>query len=300
MIRPATVRAATVQLVGTDESQAWDLTDLLAAVREAAAQGAQLVVLPELSTTPYFCQGEAELYAGWARPVDGPEVSAVAEVSRGLGLVVVLPFFEQDPSGTRHNSVVVLDHGEAVPCVDRHGIAHPVARKVHLPADDDPVDGYDEADHFVPGDWIGVHDTGVGTLGVLVCYDRRFPETWRTMRALGADVVAVCVAGPGGDPKGFFLAELRTHARENGVYAVAANKSGDDLVAGHRLPNLGESSIHAPDGRVLAVRTSGAGVVVADLDLEGLAEVRRRITLFEERRLDVVGEPSASAVSATA
>lgn len=204
MIRPATVRAATVQLVGTDESQAWDLTDLLDAVREAAAQGAQLVVLPELSQRRTSARGRPSCTRAGPGQSTGRRSVRSRRCPEGSGSSSSCPSSSRTCPGRGttpwwFSTTARLSRAWTV-------TASPtVARKVHLPAADDPVDGYDEADHFVPGDWIGVHDTGVGTLGVLVCYDRRFPEAWRTMRALGADVVAVCVAGPGGNPKGSSL-----------------------------------------------------------------------------------------------
>src|SRR5260370_8883781 len=126
-------------------------------------------------------------------------------------------------------------------------MAHPVARKLHPPVGDAPAPGSDQPAHFTAGDWLGVPSLRGYRLGVLVCYDRRFPEPWGELRALGADLVAVPVAGSGGDSVEFFHAELRTHARENGVFAIAANKVGVEWGGGHPIDNFAESCVVAPD-----------------------------------------------------
>lgn len=287
------LRVAAVQLPGSRAESAWDLAPIEAGLEQAAAAGAELVVLPELSTTPYFCfrAGVAAEYAPWARAVDAPEIAKIAVRSERLGLIVVLPFFEVDAGG-RHNAAVVLDRGRIAVGRDAAGNAHAVDEKVHLPVGTEPPPGFDESAHFAPGSSLNVHDLEGFNLGLLICYDRRFPESWRMMRSLGADVVAVPVAGAGTDPVGFFVAELRTHARENGVFVVAASKVGDDNVAGQAVPNLGESCIVSPEGVVVGYRSAaqGPGVIVADLDLDELRRTRRDIGLFDERRLDVIGE----------
>lgn len=293
------IRVAAVQLAGSTDDDAWDLTALVTAIEAAARAGAQLIVLPELSTTPYFCGGDAAAYEKWARPVTAPEVRTITALTERLDVTVVLPFFESDHDGAHHNAAVVLERGHISLGWDAAGIGHDVDEKVHLPISTEPPPGFNEAAHFTPGHSLNVHRLdasapGLGqlVLGTLICYDRRFAESWRMMRALGADIVAVPVAGAGTDPSGFFVAELRTHARENGVYVIAASKVDDDLVAQVAVPNLGESCIVSPEGVVLGYRSAdqGPGIVYADLDIEALLHVRREIGLFDERRLDIVGE----------
>ena len=209
-------------------------------------------------------------------------------------LAVVLPLFERDvAAGAFHNSAVALDGDGIVPCVDRAGRSHRLARKLHLPVGDDPAPGFDEPAHFTPGDWLGVHDVAGLRLGTLVCYDRRFPECWRELRALGADLAAVPVAGSGGDSIEFFLGELRTHARENGVFAVAANKIGTEWVGGRPVDNFGESCVVGPDGELLAHRpgADGPGLVLADIDLDVLTATRAELRYFEHRRTDLFPGP---------
>jgi N-carbamoylputrescine amidase len=289
---------AAVQLPACGDDPDANLAVIEAALAQAAAVGAELAVLPELATTPYFCGEAAGTYAERAEPVPGPLTARVGALAGRLGLTVVLPLFERDPvAGSFHNSAVVLHEGAIIPAVDRSGQQHRVARKLHLPVGDDPAPGFDEPAHFTAGDWLGVHTPGRYRLGVLVCYDRRFPECWRELRALGADLAAVPVAGSGGDSADFFLAELRTHARENGLFAIAANKVGTERVGGHAIDNFGESCVAGPDGELLAhrPREAGPGLAIAELDLGRLAATRRALRYFEHRRTDLF--PSAKEVS---
>lgn len=265
-----------------------NLAAVQASLREAAAAGVRLLVLPELATTPYFAAEPAGSWQDWAQPVPGPLTGAVGALAARLGLTVVLPLYERAATG-QYNSAVVLRGAEIVPAVDRGGAAHPVARKLHLPVGDDPPPGFDEPAHFAPGGWLGTHQLPELRIGTLICYDRRFPECWRELRSLAADLVAVPVAGSGGDSIEFFLGELRTHARENGLFAVAANKVGTELVGEQAVDNFGESCVVGPDGELLAHRSrgEGPGLAIAELDLDLLAETRRRLGYYQHRRTDL-------------
>lgn len=292
----ATLRVAAAQLAGCGEELEVNIERARRAVRDAAAAGAELVVLPELSVLPYFCGEAAEAYRDWAQPLDGPIVSGFSALAAELGVTVVLGHFELDVAhGTRHNSAVVLgSDGTLLAAVDRHGDARPVSRKLHLPVGGDPPPGFDEAAHFTPGEALGVHDPeGLG-LGCLVCYDRRFPECWRELRALDARLVAVPVAGSGGDGEDFMIAELRTHARENGLVAICADKVGTEWVGGRPVESIGSSCVIGADGSVLAHRPAadGPGLALADVDLDEITAARRRWRYFDHRRTDLFGGPS--------
>jgi N-carbamoylputrescine amidase len=253
------------------------------------------VLLPELATLPYFGGASAGAYRERAEPVPGPLTLRFGELAASLRVVIVLPLFELDgATQTWHNSAVVLDQaGQIVPAVDRHGTARDTARKLHLPVGDSPAPGFDESAHFTAGAALGVHDVGGLKVGVLVCYDRRFPECWRELRALNADVALVPIAGSGGDDPDFVVGELRTHARENGLAAVAASKVGVEHVMGADVVNVGESTIVAADGEVLAHRgaAAGPGLITADLDRDQIRATRRRLRYYDHRRTDLFGGP---------
>ncbi|MFD9663093.1 carbon-nitrogen hydrolase family protein [Rhodococcus sp. NPDC059968] len=296
------ITAAAVQLPACTDDRAANIAAIESALTEAASAGADLVVLPELVTTPYFGGESAGAYREWAEPVPGPLTTRVAALAAELDLDVVLPLFEHDrAAGTFHNSAVVLSGGRLVPTVDRTGREHETARKLHLPIGDEPAPGFDESAHFVAGEWLGTQQLDEVRIGTLICYDRRFPECWRELRALGAGVVAVPVAGSGGDSIEFFLGELRTHAKENGLFAVVANKVGTEWVGGHPVDNYGSSCIVGPDGELLAhrPRSQGPGLAVAVLDLDELAETRRRLRYFDHRRTDLFPGPSPVSLMGT-
>lgn len=292
----ATVRVAAAQLAACGDDVAVNTAGAEEAVRAAAAAGAELVVLPELTVLPYFCAEDAAPYRDWAEPLDGALVRGFAVLAAELGVTVVLGHFELDAArGSRHNTALVLGRdGTVVRAVDRSGREHQTTRKLHLPVGDDPPPGFDERAHFIPGDALGVHRTAPVRLGCLVCYDRRFPECWRELRALGAEVVAVPVAGSGGDGGDFLVAELRTHARENGLVAICANKVGTEWAGGRPTQSIGSSCVVGADGEVLAARPAadGPGVVLADVDLGAIATARARWPYFDHRRTDLFGGPS--------
>jgi N-carbamoylputrescine amidase len=284
---------AAVQLPACGNDRAANLAAVESALADAAEAGADLAVLPELATTPYFCAEPAGAYRDWAEPIPGPLTEHIGAVAAGLDLDVVLPMFERDAADAFHNSAVVIHNGRIRAAVDRQGRAYHAARKLHLPVGDEPPPGFNEPAHFTAGDRLGVHTMDRLRLGTLICYDRRFPECWRELRSLRADLVAVPVAGSGGDSAEFFLGELRTHARENGLFAVAANKVGTEWVGGHMVDNFGESCVVGPDGELLAhrPRQDGSGLALAKVDLDVLAQTRRTLRYFEHRRTDLF--PSA-------
>ena len=293
-----TLVVAAAQLPACSDDREKNLAVIEGAVADAADAGAHLVLLPELAATPYFCGEQPGAYRDWAEPVPGPQTDRIAALAADLGVAVILPLFERDTAAhTFHNSAVVLDGGRVVPAVDRAGAAHAVARKLHLPVGDHPAPGFDEPAHFTAGQWLGVHTVRGARIGIPICYDRRFPECWRELRALNADLVAVPVAGSGGDSVDFYLGELRTHARENGVFAVAANKIGVEWVGGHPVDNYGESCIVGPDGEIIAHRpgADGPGLVIAEVDLASLPSTRRSLRYFDHRRTDLF--PSAKELS---
>lgn len=297
----ATVRVAAAQLGACGDDLAANADAAEEAARAAAGEGAALVVLPELTTLPYFCGDEPAPYRSWSEPVDGGLVQRFSALAAELDVTLVLGLFELDGEhDTRHNSLVVLGaDGTVVPAVDRAGVARSTTRKLHLPVDDSPENACDERRHFEPGDALGVHRAAGLALGCLVCYDRRFPECWRELRALGADMVAVAVAGHGGDGPDFMLAELRAHARENGLAAICANKIGTEWAGARATPSFGSSCVVGADGEVLAHRPGegGPGLAVADVDLGAIARIRARWRFFEHRRTDLFGGPAPLALT---
>lgn len=289
------LRVAAVQLDACTEDLEANFVAVESALRAATEEGAKLIVLPELALLPYFCAEGADPYRCWAEALDGPRIQSLRVLAASAGATVVVGHFELDVAhGTRHNAAVVLgSHGAVVPAVERSGREHTTTRKLHLPVGDDPPPGYDEAAHFTPGQALGVHHVPEAELGCLVCYDRRFPECWRELRAAGAQIVAIPVAGTGGDGADFMLAELRTHARENGLVAICANKVGTEWAGGRPTQSIGSSCVIGADGSLLAHRHAdeGPGLVLADIDLDDIARARVRWPYYHHRRTDLFGGP---------
>jgi N-carbamoylputrescine amidase len=235
------------------------------------------LVLPELAAWPFFPPRDPALWAHVAEPLDGPTTRAAAALAERHRIALVVPFVLTRHAARPANAVALVEAG-APPRL--------VATKVHIPPRG-PDDAFGEADHFDPGEpVVRVFDFAGFGCAVLVCYDRRFPECWRAARAAGADLVISPVAGPADEADEFFLCELRTHARGNGVYALSAARTGTEEIAGRIVRHSGASAIVAPTGDILVHRTAGEapGVVVADIDHDSLASARARFPYFETRR----------------
>lgn len=278
------IRLAAVQLPGCTMDLVANVSVAVAAVRQAASEGAKVIALPELATMPYFCGDGPVPYRAWAEEADGSLAKTFSALAAETVTALFVPFYERDSqTGFYHNSV--LGFGPTGASM-RGG---PVARKMHLPVGDSPPPGYDERAHFQPGDRLYVVETCGLKIGVLVCYDRRFPEAWRALRGLGADLVVVPVAGSGGDDMDFFIGELRTHARENGLAVLCANKVGDEHVGGTTVDNYGFSTVIGADGTLLGLRRreAGPGLVMSDLDVSRIREIRRELRYYDDRRHDL-------------
>jgi predicted amidohydrolase len=254
-----------------------DLEAMGRAAAAAAQAGARLLVLPELAPWPFFPIDDPAHWRHVAEPLEGWTVSAAAGFAAQHGIALLVPFVLARAEGRPLNAVA-LAAPDAAPRL--------VATKIHIPPRSGE-DAFGEADHFDAGEpEVSVFDVGGFMCAVLVCYDRRFPETWRAARAAGAQLVIAPVSGPSSEADDFFLCELRTHARENGVYAVAAARTGTETIAGRSIRHSGASAIVAPTGEVVAARTARdePGLVLAQIDRGILAEARQRFPYFETRR----------------
>ncbi len=247
-------------------------------VRDAAAQGAQVILPPELLEGPYFCREERSDWFAEARTVEQDEaVVRVRVLARELGVVVPVSFFEKS-GPAYYNSIAV---------VDADGSVLGVYRKSHIP--DGP--GYEEKFYFRPGDTgFRVWQTRFGTIGVGICWDQWFPESARSMMLLGAEVLLYPTAigsephEPDLDTRDPWQRAMVGHAVSNVVPVVAANRIG--VENGQRF--YGSSFI--ADGRGEKVAELGRvdeGVLVASFDLDALARTRASWGFFRDRRPDL-------------
>jgi beta-ureidopropionase len=267
--------------------------DAVRRLASAARPRPDLVVLPELFANPFWCVGLADPgYFAWAEGLDGPVLTGLGRLAADLGAVVVAPFFERgEVAGEYYNSVAVLDRsGQLVPGRLPSGRRVATYRKHAVSQFRWDAAVNDEKFYFRPGDGFPTFATDVGRLGVLICYDRWFPEAWRVLALAGAEVICVPNASLG-DVADLFLPSMRTCAAQNLTYVVATNRAGVEEVEGRKSRYYGLSCIVGPRGDVLAVAGEAEpGVAVgADLDLGRIAEVRTRQTMYRDRRPELYG-----------
>lgn len=252
-----------------------------------------LLVLPELFANPFWCVGLSDPgYLAWAEGLDGPVVTAMRGLARELATVVVVPFFEKGATaGEYYNSAAVIGRdGELVPGRLPSGRGALTYRKHAVSSFRWDQRVNDEKFYFRPGDGFPVFDTEVGRLGVLICYDRWFPEAWRMLALQGAEVVCVPNASLG-DVSDLFVASMRTCAAQNLLYVVATNRAGEEEVEGRKGRYYGLSCIIGPRGEVLAAAGEAEPdqVAGATIDLDGIARARTRQTMYRDRRPELYG-----------
>ena len=263
------IRVALVQHRAS-ENLASNMRRGLWAVEEAARQGADLVVFPELAFTPFYPQHRASPgVLQLAEPVPGPTTEAFRHLAARLGVVIVLNVYERAGNKAYDTS----------PVIDADGTLCGVARMMHIT----DYEGFHEQGYYAPGD-VGapVFTTAIGNLGVAICYDRHYPEYLRALALAGADLVVVPQAGIAGEwPDGLFEAELRVAAFQNGYFMALANRVGREDV----LEFAGGSFVTSPFGCVLAKGPEAEeAIVYADLDLDTCAESPARRLFMRHRR----------------
>jgi N-carbamoylputrescine amidase len=269
------MRIALIQQHATDGRQD-NLTRAVAATRQAARDGANLVAFAELAFTPFYPQYPARGdVRSLAEPVPGPTTDVFAALARELGVVVILNVFERE--GDR-----MFD---CSPVIDADGALLGRTRMVHVTE----YPCFHERQYYAPGD-LGapVFATRAGRVGVAICYDRHFPEYMRALGVGGADLVVVPQAGLVDEwAPGFFEAELTVPAFQNGYFVALCNRVG---VEDH-LVFAGESFVCGPDGSVRARAPRGQdAVLLADVDLSEAGASHGRRTLMRDRRPELYGD----------
>jgi N-carbamoylputrescine amidase len=268
-----------------------NLSRAAAKIREAAARGAQIICLPELFRSPYFCREEnADLFA-LAESIPGPTTEALAAVAREQNVVLIVSVFERRGAGVYHNSAAIIDADGSL--AGRY-------RKMHIP--EDPL--YFEKFYFTPGD-LGFPSfpTRFGRIGVQICWDQWYPEGARLTALQGANVLFYPTAiGWHPDEKAQYgeaqhdawRTIQRAHAIANGVYVAVPNRVGFETgnIRGNQAPGKGlefwgGSFIADPFGQVIAEASHDKEeVLVAEVDLRRLEDVRRNWPFWRDRRVD--------------
>ena len=277
------VRAALIQTTGIQPVEAM-LERQSSLLREAAAKGAQITCLQELSTGPYFCQTEDVKCFDLAEPIPGPITNRLSKLSRQLKVVIVASIFERRAAGIYHNTAVVINTDGRL--VGKY-------RKMHVP--DDPH--YHEKFYFTPGD-LGFrsHPTTYGQVGVLICWDQWFPEAARLTTLKGAQIIfyPTAIGWLNGESEETNQAQLaawetiqRGHAVANGVFVVAANRVGCEGA----ITFWGQSFLCDPFGRVLArASRKKEQVLVVPCDLREIELTRKEWPFLKDRRIETYQE----------
>jgi N-carbamoylputrescine amidase len=283
-----TVRLGIVQMQcveNRDENQ----RKALALCEEAIGRGAEVVCLPELFGSRYFCQSEDARFFDLAEAIPGPGTKAFEALSRQTGAALVVSLFERRAPGLYHNTLAVIDGEKGY--LGKY-------RKMHIP--DDPR--YYEKFYFTPGD-LGFRcfDTARARLGTLICWDQWFPEAARLTAMLGAEILLYPTAigwhpeekdAVGAHQQEAWMTLQRSHAVANGCFVAAVNRYGfePDPASSGGIEFWGRSFIAAPDGRVLCEAPADAEcVLVETLDLSEIEAARRGWPFFRDRRSDAYG-----------
>jgi N-carbamoylputrescine amidase len=271
------VRAALIQAEWTGDKDSM-LKKHIELARTAAKDGVQVLCFQELFYGPYFCQVQDDEYFSYTEPIpDGPTTKAMQDLAKETGMVLVVPMFEVEQEGFYYNTAAVID---------ADGTYLGKYRKTHIPH----VKGFWEKYYFRPGN-IGypIFDTAVGRIGVYICYDRHFPEGWRALGLAGAKIVFNPSATSRGLSMYLWNLEQPAAAVANEYYIGAINRVGKEPLGDNDF--YGSSYFVDPRGQTVGDPASDTAdeVIVRDLDLDKIEEVRQQWAFYRDRRPDAYG-----------
>ncbi len=268
------VRAAIIQAEWTGDKDSM-IDKHVELAKQAADQGAKVLCFQELFYGPYFCQVQENEHFGYAEPIpDGPTTKRMQELAKETGMVLVVPIFEEEQEGFYYNTAAVIDSD---------GTYLGKYRKTHIPH----VKGFWEKFYFRPGNMgYPVFDTAVGRIGVYICYDRHFPEGWRALGLAGAKIVFNPSATSRGLSMYLWNLEQPAAAVANEYFIGAINRVGQEPYGDNDF--YGSSYFVDPRGQTVGEAASDTDeeVVVRDLDLDMVEEVRQQWAFYRDRRPD--------------
>ena len=253
----------------------------------AAAQGAELVILPELHSSSYFCQTEDVTNFDIAETIPGKTTQIFSDLAKKLSIVLVISLFEKRAAGIYHNTAVVLE---------KDGSIAGTYRKMHIP--DDP--GYHEKFYFTPGD-LGFNpiNTSVAKLGILICWDQWYPEAARMMALAGAEIIIYPTAigyDPGDEAPeqqrqlSAWMMVQQGHAIGNGLPIISVNRIGFEADPSQATPGIdfwGNSFVAGPQGEILGQASAKEEeLLCVDIDLNQSEKIRQIWPFFRDRRID--------------
>jgi N-carbamoylputrescine amidase len=288
MQTPSKFTVGLVQMAMTaDPSE--NLRRAVSLVEQAAGSGAQVICLPELFASQYFCQREDPALFDLAETIPGPSTEVLGNIARSKRVTIIASLFERRAAGLYHNTVALID---------TEGQVAGLYRKMHIP--DDPA--YYEKFYFTPGDLgFRAFDTPAGRIGALICWDQWYPEGARLTALRGASILFYPTAigwhphekeQNGAAQRDAWRTIQRSHAIANGVYVAAINRVGHEKPsgAGAGIEFWGSSFLADPFGVVLwEASADREEILIGDVDLARIEEVRRNWPFLRDRRVDAYG-----------
>ncbi len=259
------------------EIQAAMLEKHLPMIHDAGKKGVQILCLQEIFNGPYFCPGQDKRWYDAAEPVPGPTCEKLAPIAAKYQMAMVVPLYEREQAGVYYNTAAILD---------ADGSYLGKYRKTHIPQ----TSGFWEKYFFKPGNMgYPVFKTRYATIGAYICYDRHFPEGARALGLAGAEIVYNPSATVAGLSEHLWKIEQPAHAIANGYFVGAINRVGTEAPW-----NIGEfygqSYFVDPRGQFVAMGSRDKDeLVVAELDLSMIEEVRRTWQFYRDRRPDAYG-----------
>jgi N-carbamoylputrescine amidase len=284
----ATSKVALVQMqCGTEPEK--NLAKAITRIRDAAKQGAQIICLPELFRSRYFCQSEDHANFTLAEEIPGPTTDSLGKLAAEVKVVIIASLFEKRGAGVYHNTAAIIDADGKL--LGRY-------RKMHIP--DDPL--YHEKFYFTPGD-LGFQNwpTSQGNLGVCICWDQWYPEAARLTALRGAEILfyPTAIGWHPGEKKQYGATQhsawetiQRSHAIANGCFVAVANRVGHERpLGGDGIEFWGQSFIAAPSGEIIAKGSvDKEELVIADIEWKRVDEHRTHWPFLRDRRIDAYSD----------
>ncbi|CAN5894027.1 hydrolase [soil metagenome] len=274
---PNTVRAAILQTAWTGDSESM-VQKHVDYAHKAAEDGARVMCFQEIFNTPYFCQVQENEHFDSAEPIpDGPTMLRMIQLAKDTEMVLVVPMFEKADEGFYYNTAAVID---------ADGTYLGKYRKTHIPH----VNGFWEKFYFRPGNTgYPIFDTKIGRIGVYICYDRHFPEGWRALGLAGAKIVFNPSATSRGLSMYLWNLEQPASAVANEYFIAAINRVGKEPYGDNDF--YGSSYFVDPRGQLVGAAASDTDeeLVIRDLDLDMIDDVRKTWAFYRDRRPDAYG-----------
>jgi beta-ureidopropionase len=275
---------AGIQMGPYPGSYASNINKALEAMEKAVSQyHPDVVCFSEMMTGPYFCRVYDDSYFNFAESVPGPTSETFAAEARKHGINIVATAFEEHEGSYYNTAMLISSKGELIGKY----------RKTHVPSSSSPIINSDEKYYFKPGDELPVFDMNGIKAGILICFDRSFPETFRVLALKGAEIVFVPVCSWGARADSF-QSELQVRAMENELFIAAVNKAGFEQVEGEDggRNHFGKSCVIGPMGEIEAsIGSEPWGIVAATIDLEKRRLMKETLVdWLAERRPELYGE----------